>query len=277
MRRIVIVTGSLLLSLLLAACFRDAGDGQNNPTSVPLNEFLGDSAVTPTRQIPTLTATPERSPTKTLSPGGPPVASETPENDGEESDDGDTQLTIPTLPPTVAIPSFTPTAVGSRFGDSGITPTVAFPTQPIPNGLITPTAFDEEVGACIYVVQANDTLFSIATANGVTVDEFVAVNPDLAFNPNALSIGQYLAIPNCQAEGEPTASSPTSAATIDPAATAVPTGSRETYIVQDGDTLFGIAGQFGTTVDAIIALNPELSVNNIIYPGQELIIPPASQ
>lgn len=45
------------------------------------------------------------------------------------------------------------------------------------------------------------------------------------------------------------------------------------YIVQKGDTLFKIAQRFGTTVDAILAVNPEIKDPNLIFVGQKILIP----
>ena len=50
----------------------------------------------------------------------------------------------------------------------------------------------------------------------------------------------------------------------------LPAGST-TYTVKSGDTLSGIAAQFGTTVQAIKSLNGLTS--NVIHPGQVLKIP----
>ena len=46
------------------------------------------------------------------------------------------------------------------------------------------------------------------------------------------------------------------------------------YKVRSGDTLFGIAQRFGTTVSAIRALNPAVADTNIIHVGQTLKLPP---
>jgi murein DD-endopeptidase MepM/ murein hydrolase activator NlpD len=45
-----------------------------------------------------------------------------------------------------------------------------------------------------------------------------------------------------------------------------------TYVVQPGDTLFGIAQQYGTTVEAIVAAN-DIADPALIVAGQKLIIP----
>jgi LysM repeat protein len=48
------------------------------------------------------------------------------------------------------------------------------------------------------------------------------------------------------------------------------------YVVQQGDTVSKIAARFGTTVQAIVQLNPSLRVNpNFIFPGQRIQIPVA--
>lgn len=52
-----------------------------------------------------------------------------------------------------------------------------------------------------------------------------------------------------------------------------PTPSITVYVVQPGDTLFRIAQRFGTTVQAIVAANPQITDPNKIFPGQKIIIP----
>lgn len=44
----------------------------------------------------------------------------------------------------------------------------------------------------------------------------------------------------------------------------------EFYRIKEGDTLEGIAVQFGTSVDALQALNPELTDPLAIQPGQRI-------
>jgi LysM repeat protein len=44
------------------------------------------------------------------------------------------------------------------------------------------------------------------------------------------------------------------------------------YIVEDGDTLFGIAGSFNTTLEEILALNPQLG-SDVLMIGERLILP----
>jgi LysM repeat protein len=252
-----------LCALLLAGCFRDASDQGGDPTSRPVGEFLTTPTITTTPQntgIPTLTTTPPRRPTSTLPLGGPPVEEGTEEVEEASSDPEST------LPPTRAIPSFTPG--GSTFGDSGITPTNVIGTQPVPNALITPTGAATENLECIYVVQPNDTLFRISETLEVTVDELIAVNAALAANPNSLQIGQQLAVPNC-VPGQSAAPAATTAPGV--TGTPAPSGTR-THVVAAGDSLFRIALQYDVALEDLLAANG-LNENSIIQPGQEIVIP----
>jgi murein DD-endopeptidase MepM/ murein hydrolase activator NlpD len=57
-----------------------------------------------------------------------------------------------------------------------------------------------------------------------------------------------------------------------PAATATPV----IHIVNLGETISSIAGQYGVSIDAILAVNPEISPNAMIV-GDEVVIPAADQ
>lgn len=66
-----------------------------------------------------------------------------------------------------------------------------------------------------------------------------------------------------------------SAAPVAPSAapSAAPSGTRgQKYVVQPGDTLSGIADQFGITIQQLIDAN-QLQNPDLLLPGQELIIP----
>lgn len=108
-----------------------------------------------------------------------------------------------------------------------------------------------------YVVRWGDTLFFIAQRYGTTVDSIKAAN---GLTSDTIIVGQELFLPVD--------------ATVPPETVPPTTGGQTTHIVQPGETLFRIALQYGTTVDAIAQAN---NIVNpwFIYVGQELIIPAA--
>lgn len=90
-----------------------------------------------------------------------------------------------------------------------------------------------------YVVQWGDTMRKIAARMNVSLNDLIAVNPQIA-NPNLIFFGQVLNIP----------------------------ASASVYTIQRGDTLRIIAARFGTSVDALLALNPQIYYPDLIYAGQ---------
>lgn len=104
-----------------------------------------------------------------------------------------------------------------------------------------------------YVVQSGDTLSAIAQRYGTTWQALWDVNRGvIGGDPNVIYPGQQLMIPN----GAGAVYAPV-------------------YTVQSGDTLSGIAAQYGTTWQAIYETNRAVIGDdpNVIYPGQQLVIP----
>jgi LysM repeat protein len=100
-----------------------------------------------------------------------------------------------------------------------------------------------------YYVRRGDTLRKLATRWGVSVNDILAVNPQIV-NPSLIYVGQVINIP-----GAPSTST-TSAAIY--------------YTVQRGDTLRIIAARYGTTVYSLQLLNPQIWNPNLIYAGMVL-------
>jgi LysM repeat protein len=106
-------------------------------------------------------------------------------------------------------------------------------------------------GTFRYQVVAGDTFYRLAQRFNTTVAAITAANPGV--NPNQLMIGQTLCIPSGTQPG------------------ACPPGAA-TYRIQAGDTLYTLAQRFGTTVAAILSLNPGINPNALQI-GQIICIP----
>ena len=106
--------------------------------------------------------------------------------------------------------------------------------------------------ASYITVQWGDTLSSIAVQCGTTVSAIQAANPGVG---PWIYAGQVLYIPSGDTGHYP------------------PPATGNTYVVQPGDTLAKIAQRTGTTVRAILAVNPQITNPNVIYVGQVINLP----
>jgi len=113
-----------------------------------------------------------------------------------------------------------------------------------------------------YVVRRGDTLSRIARQYGVSVAELRQANS--LGSRSLIRIDQTLMIPQRPPAGLPTPVTRTVAASPRPAPGVA------TYRVQRGDTLYGIARRFATTIDAIKQANSLTS--NLINIGDQLVI-----
>ena len=109
-----------------------------------------------------------------------------------------------------------------------------------------------------YMVQPGDTLYKIASLNNTTVDILKELNN---LTSNILSIGQQLTLPSKEIIEVPST-------TIN-------------YTIKSGDTLYGIAKQYNTTVENIKKLNNltsnTLSIGNMLkIPTTEIIETPTT-
>ncbi|NJK63058.1 MAG: LysM peptidoglycan-binding domain-containing protein [Synechococcaceae cyanobacterium SM2_3_1] len=133
------------------------------------------------------------------------------------------------------------------------------PTNTAAPALPTPTSIP--VDKCSYFVVEGDTLTQIAVKLDISTEAFIQANPALQINPNSLSIGQELRIPNCESDLTPTVESNTvdlpPFATVEgtsPQITLAP-GQTIQHLVQPGENLYRISLRYGVTVDAIKQAN----------------------
>jgi membrane-bound lytic murein transglycosylase D len=121
-----------------------------------------------------------------------------------------------------------------------------------------------------HTVKRGETLAAIARRHRVSLAELRQAN-DLTTR-SRVRVNQTLMIPQRPAQGLPTAIARTASAAPARAvaAPAVSSGSATTYRVQRGDTLYGIARRFDTTVDSIKRLNR--LVGNRINIGDRLTV-----
>jgi LysM repeat protein len=261
------------LLLLLAGCFRSAGDSVEEPTQ-------GAPLTLPAQNPPT--ETPLSAPPATSSSGGlpqPELASPTfppitiiPAT--KQTNDGQSPTPIPqqveASPNAIpnAAPSETPQFITPGIPLGPFTPETATFTPTggaftsTPSGLVTPTDLFGST-ECTHTVAPGDNLYRIAISNGVTLDEMRAANPNLVGENPILQIGDVLNLPNCTTtipteSGGETGITPVAGGTV--------------YTVQPGDTLFSIAQRNGITVQAIVDANHMTDPNHLAV-GQQLIIP----
>jgi LysM repeat protein len=140
--------------------------------------------------------------------------------------------------------------------------TPAAPTSQTPDQTLAPPTSEAHPTASIitYTVKEGETLTGIAAGFGTNLTTLMALNPSIT--PEFLNVGDQLDVPNQGARPTPTPAPSGSQAIIE-------------YQVQAGDTLAGIAAQFGSSIDAIVREN-NLASPDQIQVGQTLRIPVAA-
>jgi LysM repeat protein len=106
-----------------------------------------------------------------------------------------------------------------------------------------------QCGTSVTVV-SGDTLRKIADRCGTTIYALRRANPEIGLG-NLIYPGQVLLLPGTILGSG---------------------GGYLIYIVARGDTLRSLAARFGSTVDSIMASNPDITNPNVIYEGQRLTI-----
>ncbi|SVD33462.1 uncharacterized protein METZ01_LOCUS386316, partial [marine metagenome] len=106
----------------------------------------------------------------------------------------------------------------------------------------------------VVTVEAGDSLSEIALIHGTTVAALMAANG--ITDPDRVYMGQRLVVPG-------PGSTPTTLPTM-------------VVVVQRGDSLSGIAAEYGVTLSALIEAN-NISDPDTVHVGQELLVPGATR
>lgn len=117
-----------------------------------------------------------------------------------------------------------------------------------------------EAPPAVYTVRPGDTISSIANRFGLRTVDVLTWN-GLGWR-SVIYPGQTLSLTGASAA-------------VAPAAPPAQTATVASHLVVAGDTVFGIAQRYGTTVDAVLAANG-LTRASVIYPGQQLSISSSS-
>lgn len=107
------------------------------------------------------------------------------------------------------------------------------------------------LGTLPYNINPGDTLASVAEEFGTDIQSLLRANPDV--NPYDLQVGQRICI--AQKFKEPPVCN-----------------SRNFYVIRRGDTLGSIASSFGTSVQEILAINPNINPRDLSI-GQIICLP----
>ncbi|MZQ86203.1 LysM peptidoglycan-binding domain-containing protein [Paenibacillus sp. 5J-6] len=107
----------------------------------------------------------------------------------------------------------------------------------------------------IHIVKKGDTLYELAKKYHSTLDQIIAINPQIA-DPNVLDIGMKVKIPSRPKPVDP------------PASEFV-----YKHIVQQGDSLWKLGKAWDVPLQAMIAANPQLKNPNVLMTGEVVFVP----
>ncbi len=159
-------------------------------------------------------------------------------------------------------------------------PTATFDTgggifaTPTTSGVIAPPGT-----VCIHTVQIGDNLFRMGLTYGVSVNSLAAANG--ITNIQLIYVGQQVTVPQCGTTGvyPPATAFPTTVGGIGgpnltPSVPGQAVGTCSQHLIQESQTLFQIALQYGVSVDSIVNANPGVITNpNFITMATTINIP----
>ena len=144
---------------------------------------------------------------------------------------------------------------------------------PVDNqGTVTPPKAVTQNAANVHVVEQGETLYGLAKRYGVTIDDFIALNPDAK---NGLKIGQKLIIPSSSPSSvnanQQVASAFGNATT--PQVVGTQAGEPVFHELKSGEDIFTIAKQYNSTIEGIITANPGLRPEEYTAGAKVKVIP----
>jgi murein DD-endopeptidase MepM/ murein hydrolase activator NlpD len=173
--------------------------------------------------------------------------------------DQPTETPPPTLLASASAPdrAFATAEVTSPAPSATLPPLPATATPEIPATPTAPPTPTPVPTPISYTVQKDDTLWSIATQFGVSAGNIQAEN---GLTNDVIQVGDILTIPANAVQADTEEGND---------ASALPT-----YVVQVGDSLDGIAQQFGISSAQLRAANPDYNPDeDVLLPGMVLFIP----
>ena len=120
-----------------------------------------------------------------------------------------------------------------------------------------------------YKVSKGETIYGISKQHGITIEQLIEANPKIA---DGLKSGMTIRIPkfgNKSATSTPVASKPAektekteAPAKVETPAEVAPASQVYQHTIKQGESLYGIAKAYGTSVDALLDANPTLSASS---------------
>lgn len=139
-------------------------------------------------------------------------------------------------------------ADGLKKGQKLFFPVKDFAEAPLSTPVVIPNQFN-------HVVQKGETLYGLSKIFNVSQEEIVAINPGVK---DGIKTGEIIIIPQSnrtQNNSNPNVENNNITAPAKTSAVVY-------YTIKSGDTLFGVAKRYNTTIEDILALNPGISPSN---------------
>lgn len=114
----------------------------------------------------------------------------------------------------------------------------------------------------IHIIKQGDTFYHLAQKYHVTVDEIIALNPDI--DPYNLQVGSKIRIPSI------------SSGTISPGGSGSGMEIVHQHVVKSGDTMWKLSQEWGISLANLIAANPHITNPNALMTGDVINIPKSS-